>query len=862
MVDMKKLLIAILTTFSVFLTSAPVIAVPDTVTLTVHYQRPGGDYNGWNLWIWKNSDQNSLDTPISPTGVQFTGTDDFGKVVTVRIEGMKSFKDVGIIVRLNDWAAKDIDDDRFITEFDANGNAEVWLVQNEKPIFTKRPSIAMKISNASFETFSEVKVELNKPFKPIPGTRNGFTISGGFKVISVRTKNPRLSKDSELILTLNSSVSLARRYQISHPKLGKSSIAIGNLVTSSKFEKEFTYLGNDLGPTYGKDSTSFRIWAPTATKVELLTYSSATSAVEKRFAMKPDVQGTWVYKLKGDRDGLIYAYSIDVYDETNVVVDPYVKSAVANGNRGVVVDLASTNPKGWKKAKPYFSGKPTDASIYELHVRDLSMDKSAPFPESMRGKFLGLTISDLRSSAGQPVGVNAIKDLGITHIQLLPIYDFASVDEFNPTFNWGYDPLNYNVPEGSYSSDPNDPKVRIFELKQAIQALHDQGIRVIMDVVYNHVYDANSFSQNKIIPGYWFRTDSRGNLTSASGCGNDSASERSMVRKFIVDSVKYWATEYNLSGFRFDLMGLHDLETMRQVRAQLNKIDPSIIVIGEGWNMGTHPAEIRATQLNVKKLPGISVFNDQIRDGIKGSVFNSAEKGFATGNFAKKSNVSAGIVGNIDYSTSISVAFTTLSPGQSVNYVEAHDNNTLQDKLELSLDAKDKPLIDSYYRLASSIPLLAQGLPFIHAGQEFQRTKGGDSNSYKSSDEVNSLKWNLIEKNSVTRNYLKGLLALRASHPAFRIESADKVKANLTFIKSPDEVIAYSLNGKNLGDSWSSIVVIHNAGTLPYTVSLPATSDWNVVVDGERAGTEILRTIQGTSVADVPALTTMVLFTK
>ncbi|MFM7873810.1 MAG: pullulanase-associated domain-containing protein, partial [Actinomycetota bacterium] len=245
---MKKLLIAALATFSIILTSAPVIAAPDTVTLTVHYQRPGGDYNGWNLWIWKNSDQNSLDTPISPTGVQFTGNDDFGKVVTVKIEGMNSFKDVGIIVRLNDWAAKDIDDDRFITEFDANGNAEVWLVQNEKPIFTKRPSIEMKISSASFETFKEVKVELNKPLKPLPGARNDFAISGGLKVIGVRTKNPKLSKDTELILTLNSSVSLARRYQISHPKLGKASIAIGNLVTSTKFEKEFTYSGNDLGP--------------------------------------------------------------------------------------------------------------------------------------------------------------------------------------------------------------------------------------------------------------------------------------------------------------------------------------------------------------------------------------------------------------------------------------------------------------------------------------------------------------------------------------------------------------------------------------------------------------------------------------
>jgi len=266
---MKKLLIAALATFSMVLTSAPVIAAPDTVTLTVHYQRPGGDYNGWNLWIWKNSDNNSLDTPISQTGVQFTGTDDFGKVVTIKIDGMKSFKDIGIIVRLNDWTAKDINDDRFITEFDTTGNAEVWLVQNEKTVFTKKPVIEMKISNASFESLTEVRVELNKRFKPMAGSSNGFVISDGLSVISATTENPNLPEDNELILTLNSSISLTERYQISHPTFGSSEIALGNLVTSTEFEKKFTYTGNDLGPTFKNDSTSFRLWAPTATKVEL-----------------------------------------------------------------------------------------------------------------------------------------------------------------------------------------------------------------------------------------------------------------------------------------------------------------------------------------------------------------------------------------------------------------------------------------------------------------------------------------------------------------------------------------------------------------------------------------------------------------
>lgn len=856
----KKLSVALFAVIALIFNALPVVAAPDNVTLTVHYQRPGGDYNGWNLWIWKNSDNNSLDTPVSQTGVQFTGNDDFGKVVTIKIDGMKSFKDLGIIVRLNDWAAKDINDDRFITEFDANGNAEVWLVQNEKTIFTKKPTIELKIASASFEALNEVKVELNKRFKPLTGSSNGFVISGGLSVISARTENPNLPEDNELILTLNASISLTERYEISHPTYGKADVALGNLVTSPEFEKKFTYTGNDLGPTYKADSTAFRVWAPTATKVELLTYSSATSDVKSRYSMKSEAQGTWTYTLAGNHDGLIYTYNVEVYGATNEVVDPYVKSATANGKRGVVVNLNSTNPKNWERNKPTFSGNPTDAVIYELHVRDLSMDKSAPFPNAVRGKFLGLTYSNLKGSAGQPVGVNAIKDLGITHLQLLPIYDFASVNELKPTFNWGYDPLNYNVPEGSYSSDPTNPKARITELKQAIQSLHSQGIRVIMDVVYNHVYDASSFSQSKIVPGYWFRTDGDGKLTSASGCGNDSASERSMVRKFIVDSVKYWASEYNLGGFRFDLMGLHDIETMRQVRAALDEIDPTIIVIGEGWNMGTHPSEIRSNQRNITQLPGISVFNDQIRDGIKGSVFNATDKGFATGIPSKRSNVMAGVVGNIDYSSSIAPAFTTLSPGQSVNYVEAHDNNTLQDKLRLSLNTKSEALIAAYHRLASSIPLLAQGIPFIHAGQEFQRSKGGDSNSYQSGDEVNALKWNLVTKNADTRNYFKGLLKLRAAHPAFRSNDAIAVKSNLRFLKSPGDVIAYSLNGDKLGDSWKTIIVIHNAGTKSTSITLPSKADWNVVVDGKKAGTSIIKSLINSSTAQIPALSTMVLY--
>jgi pullulanase len=849
-----------LVSFAVLFASLPALAIPNDIKLTIHYNRPAGDYSGWNLWIWKNSERDTQDSPVSSSGVQFTGEDDFGKVASVTLTGMSTFKDVGIIVRLNDWSAKDISDDRFISKFDANGNAEVWLVQNDKNIYYEKPDIRLKISEAYFDDLKKVKLELSKKYLETALPNGGFEINNGIKVTKVSGLNGDSTGSTLFTLELDKEIDLSKVYRISHPTMEGREVSLGNAMGSEAFAKQFTYSGNDLGNTYAKNKTSFRLWAPTASKVELLIYSNADSTQPNRFAMTRDANGTWVTSLTGDRDGLVYTYSVEVNGEVNEVIDPYVRAATINGRRGVVVDLKSTDPSGWNKKKPDFSGKPTDALIYELHIRDLSMHESAPFPDSVRGKFAALTIPNLKGKSGQPVGVAAIKDLGITHLHILPMYDYASVDESNPTFNWGYDPLNYNVPEGSYSSNPNDPKARIIELKQAIQALHNQGIRVVMDVVYNHVYDAGSFSQSKIVPGYWFRTTPSGALTNASGVGNDSASERSMVSKFIVDSVKYWASEYNLGGFRFDLMGLHDIETMTKVRNELNKIDPSIIIIGEGWNMGTHPEEIRATQRNIKSLPGIAVFNDQIRDGVKGSVFDSTAKGFVTGDFIKSLSVKAGIVGNIQFSNDFSPSFTTLSPAQSVNYAEAHDNNTLEDKIRLSLPQVTDVEVARLHRLAGSIPILAQGVPFIHAGQEFQRSKDGDSNSYKSSDKINALNWELVTRNAVTRDYYKGLMEIRKNHAVFRLSTTAQVKGSLKFLPAPNSVIAYELNGAKVKDKWKQIVVIHNADQSEFKLKLPKKGAWKVVVEGDKAGLKTLRTLKKSASVDVAGQSTTVLF--
>ena len=776
-------LVAVAVMAAISLPAIATAANPATVTLTVHYQRPGADYDSWNLWLWRNLGTGS-DAEVNKDGVKFTGDDEFGKVVTVTIDNMDKYENVGIIVRKGEWAAKDVTADRFITKFGADGKTEIWLRQADPVIYYEKPT-------------GEVAV-------------------------------PEGSK-------------LAKLYD------------------SAEFTAKYTYTGNDLGNTYSKAETKMRVWAPTATAVKVVTYAKADSTLADgvETAMTADVNGTWVAKISGDQDGLIYNYRVTVDGVTNEAVDPYVRATTINGARGVVVDLAKTNPTNWKKTKPAFSGKTVDAVIYELHVRDFSIDASSGIPAAHKGKFLAFT--DLNTSFnGQKTGISAIKDLGVTHVELLPFFDFASVDEANPSFNWGYDPQNYNVPEGSYSSDPTKPTARITELKQAIQSMHDQKLRVNMDVVYNHVFNAGAFSQESIVPGYWFRTDESGNLTNGTGVGNDTASERPMVRKFIVDSVKYWATEYNLDGFRFDLMGIHDIQTVNEITAALKVIDPTIIVIAEGWNMGTLPDDQKANQINIAKLNNVAMFNDQIRDGLKGSVFNATDTGWATGKLSAAADIYAGIVGNTDYSAAFLTKWTTTAPGQSVNYVESHDNLSLADKLTASVKGISPAGVAQLSQFASSVAFLSQGVPFLQAGQEFLRSKNGNENSYNADDATNSLKWSTKVKYVATTKYYQGLFALRAAHPAFRMSTTAQVKANLKFLKTTNDVIAYSLNGKAVKDKAATIVVIHNPNVAATTVTLPNKKKWSIVVKGGVAGTKTIESITASKVT-VAGQTTMVL---
>jgi type I pullulanase len=887
-------LISLLMSFGIVAASASTAsALPEKVTLTVHYNRTAGDYEGWNVYLWRNVDTGT-DKEVKADGIAFTASDDFGQVATVEVDGMANFKDLGFIIRKGNWVKKEgascgptKNGDRFAS-FDNTGITEIWIKQDDCTIYTEAPTVeapAPAIVGASIDDLKKITVVLNQQFTLGAGA-NGFTVSGGLTVASVALKGGNGTSSSMLTLTLSDEIEFGTTYTVTHTgpdadrTFGSKVASVGNVMNSAGFNNAFNYTGDDLGNTYTKQATSFRVWAPTATSVKLATFASATSAsaAATEIPMTQDVKGTWVATLNGDQNGTIYAYRVTRNGETVSVIDPYVRASTVNGGRGVVVDLDSTDPSGWSSPRPAFSGRNVDAFFYELHVRDFSINASSGISTKNRGKFMAFTenntsyswsVTTTDSKTKKKVtkkystktGISAIKDLGVTHVQLLPMYDYASGgDESNPIFNWGYDPDNFNVPEGQYSTKPTVPTNRINELKQAVKAMHSNKLRVVMDVVYNHVANPNNFSFEQIVPGYFFRTDDTGALLNGTGVGNETASERPMVSKFIVDSVKYWATEYKLDGFRFDLMGIHDVDTMVKVREELDKIDPSIIIIGEGWNMGALPEDQRATQINIAKMDGIAAFNDQIRDGVKGSVFNADEKGWATGNTGRRGDVVAGITGNVAYSASVTGAWVTNDPGQSVSYVEAHDNLTLADKLTASVSGTPATR-SKLHRFSSSIALLAQGLPFIHAGQEFERTKNGDDNSYQSSDAVNSMKYKQRVTYATTLNYFKGLIALRKAHPAFRMATTADIKKNLTFLNTSSTVIAYRLNGAAVGDKWANIVVIHNAGKTTASVTMPGgKATWKVVVNGDRAGVSTIATLKSVTKVSVPAGTTMVLY--
>lgn len=576
-------------------------------------------------------------------------------------------------------------------------------------------------------------------------------------------------------------------------------------VRSDDFDDYFSYDG-ELGALYEKEGTLLRVWTPTAKSVEVWMYADdSIKKPSRKIAMEQKPRGIFEAYLPGDQHGTIYVYNIlFLNNRESVTVDPYARATTVNGTKSVITDLLRTNPDGWGERLPAF-GLPEEAIIYELHIRDFSISETSGIKN--KGKFLGLTEKNTENPSGISTGLDYLVDLGITHVQILPMFDYATVDEANltePQYNWGYDPLNYNVPEGSYSSNPFDPFNRIIELKQMIQTLHDNGLRVIMDVVYNHVYDPKDQALERTVPGYFYRYNADGSLANGTGVGNDTASERHMMRKYIIDSVKYWAKEYHLDGFRFDLMGIHDSVTMNATREALDKIDPSIIIIGEGWEMTTPlPEELKASQKNAQAMPRIAHFNDSIRVALKGSDFgDEKDRGFISGKNYQEDLLLRNIKGGMHLSSHSSY----VDPEQVIQYVEAHDNLTLYDKLLRSNPNDSEAVRIKRHTLATSILLLAQGVPFIHGGQEFLRTKEGDANSYKSPDEINQFEWERVTTFQQSVAYVKGLIALRKSEYLFRLHTHEEIDAHFTTLSENFNIVAFSLQNEE-----KKYIVVFNA---------------------------------------------------
>lgn len=606
-----------------------------------------------------------------------------------------------------------------------------------------------------------------------------------------------------------------------------------------------SYNGEDLELLVDNSGTHFRLWSPESNAARVLIYNTDrnTTAIDSLEMTKAE-QGTWKISVPEKLYGKFYTFQINHkgkwLDETPGV---WAKAVGTNGRRAAIIDFSTTNPAGWDNDNGPEIGSIADVIIYEMHHRDFSIHPSSGIVN--KGKFLALTEQGTRSILGDKTGIDHLKELGITHVHILPSYDYNSVDESqlaSNKYNWGYDPYNYNAPEGSYSTNPANPATRILEMKQMIKSLHDAGIGVIMDVVYNHTANNDDSNFSLTAPGYYYRYRQDGSYSDASGCGNETASEHEQMRNYIVNSVKYWAEEYHIDGFRFDLMAIHDTETMNKVAKTLKEVNPRIFVYGEGWTCGDSPlpVERRALKENVAKMEGIAVFSDDLRDAVKGHYSNGENRGFATNATGNKETVKIGIVAStahpqVDYTKGNNSKFAyATAPTQIINYVSCHDDFSLTDKLHVSMKGASEEEMMRAARLAQTIVFTSQGTPFMFAGEEIFRDKKGIHNTYNKPDSVNAIDWTLKHKNAEQFNYYCELTKLRKAHPAFRMTTAEQIAKHIVFDNTAeDNLISYSIKDNANGDSWKEIKLIFNGSNEVAEVKVKK-GEWTIIAqDGQ-----------------------------
>ena len=586
---------------------------------------------------------------------------------------------------------------------------------------------------------------------------------------------------------------------------------------------------------YSPKSTTFSLTtSPDVKKVDVVISDNDSDTAQQLVkSMKRVGAGKWKLTVKNDLKGKYYVFS--VYNQAQPSSTPgiFAKAVGVNGKRGAIVDLKDTDPEGWADDVRPELKNPCDLVIYEMHHRDFSMDLSSGIKN--KGKFLALT---------EPAAISHLRRLGVNAVHILPSFDFASIDESKPDvaqYNWGYDPLNYNVPEGSYSTNAADPKARIREFKQMVQALHKAGIRVILDVVYNHTFDINGSNFQKTYPDYFFRKNAEGKYSDGSGCGNETASEKPLMRQFMKESVLYWVTEYHIDGFRFDLMGIHDIETMNEIRAAVDKIDPSIYMYGEGWSAGScaYPQDKLAMKANARQLNGIGAFSDEMRDALRGPFSDDTKGGFLAGVAGQEESIKFGIAGAIDHpqidmtKVNYSDKAWTNEPSQMVAYVSCHDDMCLTDRLRASIPYIGDDELIRLDLLAQTAVFTSQGVPFILSGEEMLRDKKGVHNSFRSPDSINRLDWNNMKRYPQVFDYYAGLISLRKQHPAFRMGSAEEIRKHLNFLNAPAGVVAYQLKDNAGGDSWKNIIVVLNSQKTPQTVTVPENTYTMVLANGK-----------------------------
>ena len=832
--------------------------------LRIFWREAEHDYSDNDIWLWLPNAAGQL-YPFVPCS--------YGGVVVVNVPAGTS--EVGFIIRANatihegtTWtdATKVYDGDRFVI---LSGDiTDVYLTGKNPYQFTsedggKTLQIIREVTKMSITTLSSIT------YKVIPTTTietlEDIKVTCDGNPVKIKSISSLGNKASTGTIVLEEEIDLSKTYQVTIKGFNCINAFPLEVFDTAEFISNYTYDGNDLGAVVDETGTTFKLWAPTASKVVLNLFPrgndcNATSNVEMVLGEK----GVWSYRAEGVGHGTYYTYSVTTCNGEQEAVDPYARAAGVNGERGMVVDLAQTNPDGFAQ-ETYLNGLTNygEAILWEVHVRDFS---NMLTQSQYKGKYLAFTETGLTNSSGLPAGVDYIKALGATHIHLLPVYDYKTVDEANldtPQFNWGYDPQNYNVPEGSYSTDPYNGEVRIKEFKQMVQALHAQGLGVVMDVVYNHTADGNS-NLNKVVPYYYYRYNSDGTNSSGSGCGNDTASERVMYRKYMVDSVSYWMSEYKLDGFRFDLMGLHDLETMQEIEKAVHALNPNAIIYGEAWTMTTATSAQLATQPNIKKITvsdgaagGIAVFNDAIRDGLKGSVFTATEGGYINGkvNFDTYRNVRFGVSGGTQAGCNY-----TVNNFNVINYMSAHDNHSLWDKITITTPNATVEERMAMNRMGAAIVMASKGTPFMQAGEEMLRTKpneevehGFDHNSYKSNDQVNNIKWDALTPDSneyAMMQYYAGLIQMRKA-----VSEITDLTSTYSFPQVEGDYLICQLASQGS----VKLVMVANPHSTPFEYTLPA-GEWSLLVNGTQAGAIEISSHSGTITVD--ACSTFILIKK